>query len=192
MAVVDDDRLLLADPQLAVELLSTLRHQGDELVDDLEDPGQARRWLEAHLGAQLGKATSGGEAVVRLVQLRERMRELFTAIVAGQAPPAAAVAALNQAAAQAPVTLVAHRATGGTLKIERLPATGGSAAARGEFARAALALLTDDLRGRLRLCRAPNCVLFFLQTHPRQRWCSSGCGNRARVARHYARQRRRA
>jgi predicted RNA-binding Zn ribbon-like protein len=46
----------------------------------------------------------------------------------------------------------------------------------------------DDLD--LRACLAPGCVLYFVKDHPRREWCSTGCGNRARAARHYARHSR--
>ncbi|HLU55261.1 MAG TPA: CGNR zinc finger domain-containing protein [Pseudonocardia sp.] len=39
-------------------------------------------------------------------------------------------------------------------------------------------------------CHGPGCVLYFHRDHPRRGWCSAGCGNRARVARHYERHRR--
>ncbi|GAA4549378.1 CGNR zinc finger domain-containing protein [Pseudonocardia xishanensis] len=41
----------------------------------------------------------------------------------------------------------------------------------------------------LRACPGPGCVLYFVKRHPRREWCSAGCGNRARVARHYRRHR---
>ncbi|MET8629505.1 CGNR zinc finger domain-containing protein [Kitasatospora sp. NPDC004669] len=41
----------------------------------------------------------------------------------------------------------------------------------------------------LRACKAPRCVRYFLKTHGRQEWCKPSCGNRARVARRYGRQR---
>lgn len=41
----------------------------------------------------------------------------------------------------------------------------------------------------LRACHAPGCVLYFVQQHARREWCSPECGNRVRVARHYARHR---
>jgi hypothetical protein len=37
----------------------------------------------------------------------------------------------------------------------------------------------------LRACSAPLCVKYFVKARHRQQWCSSECGNRARVARHY-------
>lgn len=45
---------------------------------------------------------------------------------------------------------------------------------------------------RIRRCANPACVLHFFDISPRgqRRWCSmSGCGNRAKAARHYARTR---
>ncbi|WP_308289026.1 CGNR zinc finger domain-containing protein [Streptomyces erythrochromogenes] len=57
-----------------------------------------------------------------------------------------------------------------------------------EPAEAVAELLTDPRAGQVRECEAPDCVLLFLPAHPRRRWCVAGvCGNRARVARYYAR-----
>jgi predicted RNA-binding Zn ribbon-like protein len=183
------DQLAMADPRLAVELLSTLRHQGDDLVDMLAEPHHARVWLREHLGGEVTTGRLSEADLAQVVRLRNQLRELFTAVVDQRALPAKAIATLNRAAAGAPVTLAAQQAANGSLRIRRVSPTGGVPAVCAELARAALALLTDDLRGRLRLCRAPRCVLFFLAEHPRQQWCSPGCGNRARVARHQARQR---
>ena len=37
------------------------------------------------------------------------------------------------------------------------------------------------------LGRMNGLIRFFVRDHPRKRWCSAACGNRARVARHYRR-----
>ncbi|MEU6371296.1 CGNR zinc finger domain-containing protein [Streptomyces sp. NPDC046931] len=57
-----------------------------------------------------------------------------------------------------------------------------------EIAHCAVRLLGGDQRLLLRACQAPGCVLFFVANRPTREWCSAACGNRARVARHYARQ----
>jgi predicted RNA-binding Zn ribbon-like protein len=54
-----------------------------------------------------------------------------------------------------------------------------------------MALLAGPDASRIRACQAPGCVLFFLAERRRRDWCSPACGNRARVARHYRRQRQR-
>ena len=60
--------------------------------------------------------------------------------------------------------------------------------ARAAIARDAIVLLSGPTRQDIRSCHAPGCVLFFLKDHPRREWCSAGCGNRARAARHYRKQ----
>ncbi|WP_373454643.1 CGNR zinc finger domain-containing protein [Rhodococcus sp. 05-340-2] len=40
------------------------------------------------------------------------------------------------------------------------------------------------------LCEAPRCGQLFLQDRPNQQWCCSAWGNRARAARHHAKEKR--
>ena len=89
---------------------------------------------------------------------------------------------------RAPVSLAAHRGDDGPV-IERTTPGDPEAMLPADIARSALTLLTEPARSRLRLCRAPGCTLFFLTGRTAQQWCSEGCGNRARAARHYARHR---
>lgn len=59
---------------------------------------------------------------------------------------------------------------------------------------AAAIMTSNDLRRRLRLCDGPTCAWAFLDYSRNQnrRWCDmSVCGNRAKVRRHYERQRQR-
>ena len=53
----------------------------------------------------------------------------------------------------------------------------------------AVVLFTGEQHAQLRACYAPGCVLYFVKDHPRREWCSPGCGNRVRAARHYRRNR---
>jgi predicted RNA-binding Zn ribbon-like protein len=178
-----DGRLLLADPQLAVDLLGTQRRRGDALADELPHDHEAAVWVREHLGHD--------DAGLRadLVGLRQLLRELSTAIVDGADPSAGAIEALNAVAIQAPVTLTAHHSDEG-LVIKRTSPSNPDTMLRADIARSALTLLTEPARSHLRLCRAPGCVLFFLTDRSRQQWCSESCGNRARAARHYARHRK--
>jgi predicted RNA-binding Zn ribbon-like protein len=170
---------LLADPELAVDFLGTRRRRGDALADELPDDHEAAAWVREHVGR--------GDAGLRaeLMSLRELLRGLFTAIIDGVDSPAEALETLNGLAVQAPVTLTARHGSDGIV-IERTSPGAPAAVLRADIARSALALLAEPARRRLRLCRAPGCALFFLTDRPRQRWCSASCGNRARVARHYA------
>lgn len=56
------------------------------------------------------------------------------------------------------------------------------------FGRVALSTMEVLTTMRVGICGAPSCGLFFIADRPDQRWCSNGCGNRARVARHAARR----
>lgn len=60
---------------------------------------------------------------------------------------------------------------------------------RAAIAAEAVELFTGEDRVLLRACYAPGCVLYFVKDHPRREWCSPSCGNRARAARHYRRNR---
>lgn len=63
----------------------------------------------------------------------------------------------------------------------------GLPAARGVIARDAVHVLAGE--PGLHACHGPGCVLLFVTRDARRRWCSAGCGNRARAARHYGRVR---
>ncbi|MFJ9106610.1 CGNR zinc finger domain-containing protein [Streptomyces sp. NPDC102283] len=61
--------------------------------------------------------------------------------------------------------------------------------ALGEIAAAAVDLFAGPVAERLRACPAPGCILYFVRAHARREWCTVGCGNRVRVARHSRRAR---
>jgi predicted RNA-binding Zn ribbon-like protein len=63
------------------------------------------------------------------------------------------------------------------------------AAAIAEMAEEAVVLFAGPLRHQLCACPGPGCVLHFVRDTTRREWCSPGCGNRARAARHYAKVR---
>lgn len=176
----DDGEWLLADPELAVDFLGTRRRRGDALAGELPDDHEATAWVRENVGP------TDAELFAKLIDLRAQLREMLTAIIDGLDPPAEALETLNGLAAQAPVTLTARHETD-TIALERTSPGSSAAVLCADIARSALALLAEPARMRLRLCRAPGCVMFFLTDRSEQRWCSTSCGNRARAARHYAR-----
>ncbi len=49
----------------------------------------------------------------------------------------------------------------------------------------AIDVVTGPAADRLRVCGSDRCILMFVATNAKRRWCSSAaCGNRERVARH--------
>jgi predicted RNA-binding Zn ribbon-like protein len=140
-------------------------------------------------------------ARVAVVEVRTAIRALFARAVlpgspssadAGRLPSARqALDRLNAASGLVPVAprlewpdsgtpTAVHAVSGAAPPADRLAAV---------LARAAIAFLAGPERELLRACPAPRCVRYFVKEHARQEWCKPSCGNRARVARHHARQR---
>lgn len=122
--------------------------------------------------------------------LRDSIHALFTATVTGASAPADAIAQVNATAAQAPTYPQLSRQPGGALAADRQGDAAGDAALLGGLATACIDLLTDDRAGLLRRCQSPDCCLFFVQHHPRRRYCHESCAHRDRQARYHRRRTR--
>ncbi|MFI9723085.1 CGNR zinc finger domain-containing protein [Streptomyces sp. NPDC052396] len=189
-----DDIEPLVGEQLALDLLNTRPAGPEGRLDLLADPQRLSRWLDLQ-GDRLAGTAAGrrpGPADLAPVHaVREHTEAAVRAALRGARPPAAALRGLNEALRAAPcvrelrwdgtaVAATPHRA--GRLGVQ-LAAV---------LAEAAADLLSDPGFAKVKECEADDCVLLFLPAHPRRRWCvSAKCGNRARVARHYRRQRER-
>ncbi|KOX11729.1 hypothetical protein ADK66_05920 [Micromonospora sp. NRRL B-16802] len=193
--------------QLALALVSTIRHDGNGgVADDLADVAGLTAWLREHAEPLCeyvaGFDTSGGEVDERarldVVAVRRAARTLFAVAVRPGPPsradstsllsPSEAVDRLNQAAATVPVRPVLTWEQEGTPVLTwHGEATEPRLALPAGLARAVIEFLAGATREQLRACPAPRCVRYFVKDHPRQEWCKPSCGNRARVARHYQR-----
>jgi predicted RNA-binding Zn ribbon-like protein len=122
-------------------------------------------------------------------ELQAAVSQLLAAAADGTAPSAHALDVVNSAALLARSAPQLNWPAGGRpTSWETREARPGDAAAA-EVAQALIALLTGAQGDRIRRCPAAGCGRIFVATDPRQRWCSPGCGNRTRVARHAARRR---
>ncbi|MFE1292751.1 CGNR zinc finger domain-containing protein [Streptomyces sp. NPDC058751] len=191
---------------LALELASTIRHDGDGgVVDDLATAHGATRWIQAQADLLAGRVPAGGAAVddglrTEITELRRAVRALFARVVAPAPPSPAdarrlmpadqALAHLNAVAAREAVVPQLDWPSDG-VPSARLLSTENDPGVRlvAALARAAIDFLSGPQRVRLRACSAPRCVRYFVKSHGRQEWCKPSCGNRARAARHYQRQR---
>jgi predicted RNA-binding Zn ribbon-like protein len=99
-----------------------------------------------------------------------------------------AMAVINEFAAVAPRDQLALR--DGRLTLTHEIAADSARARLAELATAAIRLFTGPDAETLHACLAPGCVRYFTKSHPRREWCSEGCGNRVRAARHYERIRK--
>jgi predicted RNA-binding Zn ribbon-like protein len=132
------------------------------------------------------RAAPPGLAATRAV--RDAIRAMLEARLAGREPPDEAVAAVNAAAAAAPTSPRLVMAAEELAREERWHAADDRALALAAAARSAIDLLTSAAAERQRRCANPACSMLFVAETPRRQWCTPNiCGNRARVARHYHR-----
>ncbi|MFF7333371.1 ABATE domain-containing protein [Streptomyces sp. NPDC008150] len=190
----------------ALELASTIRHDGDGgVADDLATVQGTTLWIQEQgdlLAGHIpeGRLTADENLRLAIVDLRQAVRALFARAVSPAPPSPAdahrlmtadrAISHLNAAAAR---ELIAPQID---WPVEGPPATRLLSAQQdphvrlvAALARAAIDFLSGPQRTRLRSCTAPRCVRYFVKSHGRQEWCKPSCGNRARAARHYQRQR---
>ncbi|MBP0934648.1 CGNR zinc finger domain-containing protein [Streptomyces goshikiensis] len=173
---------LIGEP-LALDLLNTRPAGAGDLI---AGPVGLGEWLAAQAGRVAPLDGVGAAEVAAVHAVREAAGPALAAVRRGERPPAGALRALNAAMAAAP----AHRELvwGEGLAAPERRAAAPALRLAAELAEAVAELLTDPRVGEVRECEGADCVLLFLPANPRRRWCvASACGNRARVARYYAR-----
>jgi predicted RNA-binding Zn ribbon-like protein len=191
---------------LALELASTIRHDGDGgVADDLATVHGTTLWIQAQADLLAGHLPAGGLMAdeglrTEIIELRQAVRALFARAVSPAPPSSAdarrlmpadqALVRLNTVAAREPVVPHMDWPPEGA-PMARLLSAESDARVRlvAALARAAIDFLSGPQREQLRACTAPRCVRYFVKRHGRQEWCKPSCGNRARAARHYRRQR---
>jgi predicted RNA-binding Zn ribbon-like protein len=200
--VSDDIADLVPAEPLPVRLMNTVWADRHGVHDDLTSVDRLQQWLERtgleRTGLERtgldGTSQLGPEDLAAFRRLRAAARRAAAhvtaddrpAATAGGADLAAALADLNADTAACAPALVLD---GGDLALRWRPGARAADRIRSELALETAQLLTGEQGGLLRACHAPGCVLYFVKDHPRREWCSSGCGNRARVARHYEKHR---
>jgi len=175
---------------LPIELHNTLYVVGGDVADGLADAAGRRAWVAA-IGDRIPFSAPKFDSsrFGDFDALREAVREVLHATLERRPASKSALTELNRRSAT-------------TLRFEQLTQAGAALAAETRFqaatptdallgylAAATIGLVSGPHAAELRVCGAPRCVLMFLKDHPRREWCSTQCGNRARQARHYARQR---
>lgn len=191
----------------AVELMNTLWADRDGVHDSLADQAEALAWMRALLPRlprlpseaddwlRSARPDGLGDVVDALRRLRDALRRLAAEATvdprAAAASPIAsreaALAVLDRSCAAAPTwSTLRWRDGEEPTRVVQTKGTPGRAVVAA-FAELGVGLFADEPRPQLRACLAPGCVLYFAKEHARREWCSAGCGNRARVARHYRR-----
>jgi len=131
-------------------------------------------------------------ALAAAIELREAMYAVFAAIVNRKAVPPAALLTLNQyVQGAAQHARLVETKTGFEWRVDA--PTNNLAAPLWPIARSAADLLASEHLAYVRRCSSKTCLWLFLDSskNHRRRWCDMKvCGNRAKVRRFYARQKR--
>ncbi|MGW1811632.1 CGNR zinc finger domain-containing protein [Streptomyces sp. NPDC002078] len=178
------DLVPLTGEPLALDLVNTRPAAGDLLAT----PDGLRAWwtLQAERLPEVPQEVTAAD-LGAVQAVREHTARALDHVRRGDEPLAADLKALNQAQCAAPaINELAWTGSAVTATRRRDGSPGERLAAC--LAEAAAELLADPAITKIRECEADDCVMLFLATHPRRRWCSAArCGNRVRVARHYQR-----
>lgn len=182
------DALPLTGEPLALDLVNTRTAVGDLMTT----PHELRTWWELQAGRLPEAVPRAGAGVTAadlaaVLAVREHTARALDHVRRGEQPSAADLVGLNDAQRAAPAI---HELTWDGSAVVAARRREGAPGLRlaACLAEAAAELLADPAVARIRTCEADDCVMVFLPTHPRRRWCSAArCGNRMRVARHYQR-----
>jgi|SRR5918995_1490158 predicted RNA-binding Zn ribbon-like protein len=183
-ATTPDWRAWLTFPP-AVDLSNTMIDSPDGPVDLLTTDEELADWIAIERG-RIDAVESARSRLAEVRDLRSEVRGLLYAHAESRPLPVAPRRRLNglsEAAASFPMLRPSGKLEVGYTAADRFEVFAGV------IARSAIKICSAGGRS-LSVCRAPSCGMFYVPGHPRQRWCSSECGNRARVARHAERRRR--
>ncbi|MEO7005698.1 MAG: CGNR zinc finger domain-containing protein [Terrimesophilobacter sp.] len=165
---------------LALDLVNTLVSRDGQSVDLLATPEDLDEWMRGEASRLPWPGRSSTHDLASFRFLRDAIAALITAGRTSTEPSRHAIDRVNAA-----LSIGAEQVTWKAGELYRSSPTPRRQALRLVAADAA-ALLSTGLRQSIRTCDHPGCVLQFLASNPRRRWCTStGCGNRARVARNY-------
>jgi predicted RNA-binding Zn ribbon-like protein len=160
---------------------------GRRVLDLLDTPAQTNRWLTEH-GLAPVDIGMREMCATQLRSLREQIRALFDARVAGLPALPAALSAVNDALTRVPTApLLQWDEKNGPYRATPHPTTAIVDHALATLAANAADLLTGPDAERLTACQSSPCNRYLLR-HGRRQWCSTRCGDRARAARAYARR----
>jgi len=199
--VKDEERFVFLGKQPSLDFVNTKVMQHGRPVELLEDFGGLVAWLvrsellpraDAEKALELwNERREGRRLYEEALELRSRLLEMAEALAHGRPVPGPSIEAIN-AAMRHPVGPLEVRRTRDGFELRRRVELSEPAQLLGPIAQSAAELVCGPERKLVRRCENPACVLYFLDTsrNRSRRWCSmEGCGNRAKVAAHYRRQR---
>jgi predicted RNA-binding Zn ribbon-like protein len=181
--------------ELCVDFVNTEVVEQDDRVDLLGSFDDLMAWYTAAgiVDAAQAKSLAGGaRALKEARQFRAMLRELMERLAEGKTNvPQATLDQLNRSLrVREGYSEIVRTKEGYDTRFR--PRVDEPAHLLVAIAESAARLLSEGDLGLLRKCQNPRCILYFYDTtkNHRRRWCSmAGCGNRAKVAAFYQRNR---
>ena len=172
----------------ALDVVNTVQLQRGTYAELINSAAELQEWAELQ-GARVPEVIPADADVDTFRVTRDHILSLLRAVASNMDVPEKSVEHIDDIARRLPVTRRIDIGDGGGVghvvgtadPIESL---------RARAASAVIDLLNGPDRDRLALCEAPRCGQLFLQDRPNQQWCCGACGNRARAARHHAKEKR--
>lgn len=156
----------MAGEPLAVDLADTIITSRDPVVDLLADEAACRFWW----GLQQDRLPDGTPApsLALTIELRQAVREILDAHIAGISPSAAVVNRVNDIASSVACTrqLVQTPAGWAALTTRHPPADRLYELALAAVAESLIDLLVGPAHNRLRRCENPTCSMLFVASDP--------------------------
>jgi predicted RNA-binding Zn ribbon-like protein len=179
------------DLEDTLDFINTLEHSRDGDTEHLPSSETAGAWFAAHVTvgtSQVGAVRPADMETLRAA--RAALREIADALVAERPPAADAVGLVNGLLSTPDVPRLVPGSSGLTVTLDHVadPLTDALA----HLAAPLVDLVARGEVDRLRTCDNGDCrwVFYDRSRTGRRRWCDMAtCGNRAKAARHRARQR---
>ena len=169
----------------SLDLVGTLKWRRDDREEQLVDAAAWRAWVDASALTVSLVGPIDGQALGRVIDVRESLYRALTAVPGGRTVPRADLGRLNAVAA----------GSGPEMRLN----SRGNVRQSGAVDQVLTALVRDAMDvlggadlGRLRECVNPRCTRLFVDTSRagNRRWCGmTECGNTAKVAAFRARRR---
>jgi predicted RNA-binding Zn ribbon-like protein len=157
---------------------------GDHLALDFANTvADLERWLRAEPAPLPVVESISPVELVEFRVARDAAVAVLHAAVTGRSLPPGPVGLINDRVRVTGVARLLGCAPGAAVH-EPADPVAGVVAVVGVCAAAVVDLVAREDLANLAVCHAPGCGQFFHRSRPNQRWCSPGCGNRARVDRH--------
>ncbi|MFS0728262.1 CGNR zinc finger domain-containing protein [Paenibacillus sp. 1P07SE] len=187
------EKFPLVSGHVALDLINTevvkrgIRHDLLAGESDLAEWMDLMKESEDSFSAFSVKSIDLGSVLPALKELRALLRTGFEAFAAGMQAEASWIHRIEELNKRAPLSF---QLSGGSLV--PVPIGASEDAILSLIAFDTLRLVANGELQTLRRCANTDCVLLFIDTSGRRKWCSMNtCGNRSKVARHQSRQKER-